>query len=180
MTLSIPDEGYSRNVSCTLNYLAFQSFDIEHTWWRLFLKRVLHTKLFGFPIFWLWAYLFKVISGFLAFQSFDIERTWWRLFQKHVLHARLYIYIFTFNFYSTGRFRLNRLILFMTGLQHWRNYKKMEHVTINLLLHVWKNLNSTFVDWCGRIDRAMKWMKLPSEFITSFYDKMDSGDILTF
>ena len=29
----------------TLNYLAFQSFHIEHTWWRLFKKRVLRTKL---------------------------------------------------------------------------------------------------------------------------------------
>jgi hypothetical protein len=30
--------------------LAFLSFDYEHTWWRFF----------GFPIFWLWAYLMKV------------------------------------------------------------------------------------------------------------------------
>ena len=28
----------------TLNYLAFHSFDIERTWWRLFLKRIVHTK----------------------------------------------------------------------------------------------------------------------------------------
>jgi hypothetical protein len=29
----------------TLNYLAFQSFDFEHTtWWRLFQKRVVRTK----------------------------------------------------------------------------------------------------------------------------------------
>ena len=27
-----------------LNCLAFQSFDIEPTWWRLFQKRVVHTK----------------------------------------------------------------------------------------------------------------------------------------
>ena len=31
--------------SNTLNYLAFQSFDFEHTWWRLFQKRVVRTKL---------------------------------------------------------------------------------------------------------------------------------------
>jgi hypothetical protein len=31
--------------SKTLNYLAFQSFNFEHTWWRLFQKRVVHTKL---------------------------------------------------------------------------------------------------------------------------------------
>ena len=28
----------------TLNYLAFQSFDFERTWWRLFQKRVVRTK----------------------------------------------------------------------------------------------------------------------------------------
>jgi len=28
----------------TLNYLAFQSFDIERTWWRLFQERVMRTK----------------------------------------------------------------------------------------------------------------------------------------
>jgi len=27
-----------------LNYLAFQSFDFERTWWRLFQKRVVRTK----------------------------------------------------------------------------------------------------------------------------------------
>jgi hypothetical protein len=29
----------------TLNYFVFQSFDFEHTWWRLFPKCVLHTKI---------------------------------------------------------------------------------------------------------------------------------------
>jgi hypothetical protein len=29
----------------TLNYLAFQSFDYECTWWRLFQKSIVHTKL---------------------------------------------------------------------------------------------------------------------------------------
>jgi hypothetical protein len=28
----------------TLNYLAFQSFAFERTWWRLFLKRAVRTK----------------------------------------------------------------------------------------------------------------------------------------
>jgi hypothetical protein len=27
-----------------LNYLTFQPFDFERTWWRLFQKRVVHTK----------------------------------------------------------------------------------------------------------------------------------------
>jgi len=28
----------------TLNFLAFQSFDFESTWWKLFQKRVVRTK----------------------------------------------------------------------------------------------------------------------------------------
>ena len=34
----------------TLNYLSFQSFNFERTWWRLFQKRVVHTKfdIYGF------------------------------------------------------------------------------------------------------------------------------------
>jgi hypothetical protein len=35
LTLSVPDDGYSRN----------QSFDFERTWWWLFQKRVVSTKL---------------------------------------------------------------------------------------------------------------------------------------
>jgi hypothetical protein len=30
----------------TLNYLALQSFDFERTWWRLFQKRVMRTKVY--------------------------------------------------------------------------------------------------------------------------------------
>jgi len=37
--------------SKTLNYLAFQTFDFEHTWWRLFQKRVVRTK---FEIYSVW------------------------------------------------------------------------------------------------------------------------------
>ena len=61
-TLSVPVEGYSRNV-----------------WWA--------KSLFGFPTFQLWAYLLKVIlkmcgeqKGYLAFQPFNFEHTCWSLF----------------------------------------------------------------------------------------------------
>jgi hypothetical protein len=52
----------------TFDYLAFQSFDVERTWWRLFQKRVVRTKfdiyLFIFIMlyvailirFWTWSY----------------------------------------------------------------------------------------------------------------------------
>jgi len=34
----------SDKIQRRLNYLAFQYFDIQRTWWRLFQKRVLRTK----------------------------------------------------------------------------------------------------------------------------------------
>jgi hypothetical protein len=75
--------------------LAFLSFNYERTWWRFF----------GFPIFWLWAYLMKVFwlsylltmsvpdEGLLASLSFDYERTWWRFFIKYIVRTKLDIYI---------------------------------------------------------------------------------------
>jgi hypothetical protein len=45
----------------TLNYLVFQSFDFERTWWRLF-----------------WAYLMKVILS-VSDEGYS-ARIWWRLF----------------------------------------------------------------------------------------------------
>ena len=50
----------------TLNDLAFQSFDFERTWWRLF-----------------WAYLMKVILSVPDEGYF--ERTWWRLFWAYLM-----------------------------------------------------------------------------------------------
>jgi hypothetical protein len=62
--LSVPDEGYSRPVSCTL----------ERTWWRLFQTRVVHT----------WA---SPDEGYSRPVSCTLERTWWRLFQTRVMHT---------------------------------------------------------------------------------------------
>jgi hypothetical protein len=44
---------YSKTLLC---YLAFQYFDIEHTWWRLFQKRVMRTK------FDIYAFIFFTIN----------------------------------------------------------------------------------------------------------------------
>ena len=38
----------------TLNYLAFQSFDFERTWWRLFQKRVVCTKFDIYVFMYIW------------------------------------------------------------------------------------------------------------------------------
>jgi hypothetical protein len=42
--------------SKALNYLAFQSFDFELTWWRIFQKRVVRTK------FDIYVYIYKILT----------------------------------------------------------------------------------------------------------------------
>ena len=64
-TMSVPDEGYSTNMSFALHYKSSFLFLIyyERTWWRLFHKHVIHTTLAIFVSIFilLWAYLMKVI-----------------------------------------------------------------------------------------------------------------------
>jgi hypothetical protein len=43
-------------------------------------------ELFGFAIFWLWAYMMKGI------QSFDFERTWWSVFNLLTLSVHDEVY----------------------------------------------------------------------------------------
>jgi len=50
--------------------LAFQSFDFERTWWRLFQTERTWWRLF------------------------QTERIWWRLFQKRVVCIKFDIYVF--------------------------------------------------------------------------------------
>ena len=64
-----------------LNYLTFQSLDLEHTCWRLSQKHVLSFQSLDLEYTW-WRLFQKHV---LSFQSLDLEHTWWRLFQKHVL-----------------------------------------------------------------------------------------------
>ena len=65
VTMSLPDEGYSKYMSFTLHYMSsfLFLFYYELTWWRLFHKHVIRTTLYIFvSIFILiWAYLMKVI-----------------------------------------------------------------------------------------------------------------------
>jgi hypothetical protein len=71
--------------------LAFQSLDLERTWWRLFQKRI-WWRLFQKRIWWrllqsldserTWWRLFQKRTWWRLFQSLDFERTWWRLFQS--------------------------------------------------------------------------------------------------
>jgi hypothetical protein len=68
--------------------LAFQSLDLERTWWRLFQSLDFERT---------WWRLFQSLdferTWWRLFQSLDFERTWWRLFQKRVLRTKLYIYV---------------------------------------------------------------------------------------
>jgi hypothetical protein len=63
----------------TLNYLSFQSFDFERTWWRLFRKRVLRTKFdiyFFITIGVTWSLMNVVMSPcfcFLALIKFFLQ-----------------------------------------------------------------------------------------------------------
>ena len=78
-TMSVPDEGYSTNMSFALHYISsfLFLFYYERTWWRVFHKHVIRTTLAIFvPIFiLLWAYLMKVIpqthhSHYISYLSF--------------------------------------------------------------------------------------------------------------
>jgi hypothetical protein len=103
LAMRVLDQGYSRD----LYNMALLSFDYESTWSRLFQRLIQY----GYPIFWLWEYLIKVIpetytiwlSYLLAMRvldqsysrdlynmailSFDYEGTWSRLFQKLIQYG---------------------------------------------------------------------------------------------
>ena len=89
--MSVPDEGYSTNTSCALNYLVFQSFDSECTRWWLFWAYLMIVILsvpddgyFERIWWWLfWAYLMMVILSVPDDGYF--ERTWWRLFWAYLM-----------------------------------------------------------------------------------------------
>ena len=51
--------------SKTLNYLAFQSFDFERTWWRLFLKHVVDTAFDIYSILYDEHYMTEEIDFFV-------------------------------------------------------------------------------------------------------------------
>ena len=78
-----------------LSYLAFQFFDFEHIWWRLFwaylMKVILSIPDEGYfeHTWWrlFWAYLMKVILSITDEGYF--ERTWWRLFLAYLMKVIL-------------------------------------------------------------------------------------------
>jgi hypothetical protein len=111
----LPDESYFRNVSCTLNSISTFVL-VWGTWWKLFQKRVMHTK-FNIYICIDVRYLMKVILEtyhanliqYLHLCCFEVPDesyfrnvscklnsisafvlmwgTWWNLFQKLIMHT---------------------------------------------------------------------------------------------
>jgi hypothetical protein len=70
--MHVPDEGYSRNMSCM--YLMKVIPETCHTrnWWRLFQKHVIHVTDEGYSRNMSCTYLMKVIPETCH------ARTWWR------------------------------------------------------------------------------------------------------
>ena len=84
LTMCVPDEGYSTNMSFALHYISsfLFLFYYERTWWRFFHKHVIRTTLAMFvPICMLqWAYLMKVIpqtchSHYISYLRFYLYAT---------------------------------------------------------------------------------------------------------
>ena len=82
--MTLPDFGYSRlcltRSQRLLNYLAFQSFDVERIRGRLFKRRVVRTK-FNIYVFILVCHFSTICFSsqkdfqiVLSFQSFDFQR----------------------------------------------------------------------------------------------------------
>ena len=103
--LSVPDEGYRRNVSCALRFWAYlmkvipemcrAHFDFERTGWRLSQKCVVRTS------------ILRVTDGRLfqkcVVRTSILRVTDGRLFQKGVVRTKfdiyvfIYFYLYTFN-----------------------------------------------------------------------------------
>ena len=110
-TMSVPDEGYSTNMSFALHYISSFLFLFYYERTMKVIPQTRHsTTLYIFVSIFilLWAYLMKVIPQtrhshyiiYLRFVSifalFYYERTWWRLFHKHVIRTTLYIFVSIF------------------------------------------------------------------------------------
>ena len=110
-TMSVPDEGYSTNMSFTLHYQSSFLFVCynERTWWRLFHKHVIHTTLaiYDFIFILIYAYLMNVIPqarhshyiSYLHFYLYFTMRVPDEGFSTNTSFALHYISSFLFLFY---------------------------------------------------------------------------------
>ena len=91
--MTLADFGYPKFrpfsfiASKTFNYLAFQSFDFERTWWRLLQKCVVHTK---FDIYFFIQRILVKLHKFLSWRFFCNEIVF--LFQdKKISMIEIYV-----------------------------------------------------------------------------------------
>jgi hypothetical protein len=104
-TMSVPDEGYSTNMSFILHYksgitfirYAHSTIEIETKIYNVVRMTCLWNNLHKVPdegYSTNTSFALHYISSFLF--SFYYERTWWRLFRKHVIHTTLAIFVSIF------------------------------------------------------------------------------------
>ena len=80
-TMSVPDEGYSTNMSFALHYISSFLF-----FFTMSVPDEGYSTNTSFALHYMSSFLFL----------FYYERTWWRLFHKHVIRFTLYIFISIF------------------------------------------------------------------------------------
>ena len=135
VTMSVPDEGYSTNMSFTLHYISSFLFVCynERTWWRLFHKHVIHTALYIFvPIFiLLWAYLMKVIPQTCR--------------SHYISYLRFYLYVtmsvpdedYSINMSFTLHYISSFLFVCYNERTWWRLYHKhVIHTTLDIFISI--------------------------------------------
>ena len=135
VTMSVPDEDYSINMSFTLHYISSFLFVCynERTWWRLFHKHVIHTALYIFvPIFiLLWAYLMKVIPQTCR--------------SHYISYLRFYLYVtmsvpdedYSINMSFTLHYISSFLFVCYNERTWWRLYHKhVIHTTLDIFISI--------------------------------------------
>jgi hypothetical protein len=135
VTMSVPDEGYSKYMSFTLHYMSsflFLSY-YERTWWRLFHKHVIRFTLYIFvPIFiLLWAYLMKVIPQTCR--------------SHYISYLRFYLYVtmsvpdedYSINMSFTLHYISSFLFVCYNERTWWRLYHKhVIHTTLDIFISI--------------------------------------------
>jgi hypothetical protein len=162
--------------STTLNYLAFQSFDFERTWWRLFwaylMKVILSVLDEGYfeRTSWrlFWAYFMKVILSVLDEGYF--ERTWWRLFWAYLMKVILSVLDEGYFERTWWRFfvetRRAHLIWYLLFYFIWRTLCQKRFifllcVTITTRPNSWITLYKYYIPSLIILNRGNRYMHIP-------------------
>ena len=127
--MSVPDGGYSTNMSFALHFISsfLFLFYYERTWWRVFHKHVILTTLAIFvPIFiLLWAYLMKVIPQ--------------TRHSHYISYLRFYFY-FTMSVPDEGSFHKHVSILFYYDVIIPQTLRTTLYIFISIFILLWAYL----------------------------------------